>query len=71
MAKGMVLDDFLSVEQMSKIKKRLRNGERLGQAFMNTLDAVDYVRLTGSLYDPFYYDTPARVFAAIEYLTAP
>lgn len=45
--------------------------QRAGQAFMNTLrmyDIESYLRLTGSLWDPFYDDK--RIGEAIDKLTS-
>jgi hypothetical protein len=46
-------------------------GQRLGQAFMNTLrnhDLSEYARLSRTLVDPFYDDT--KLLAAIDMLTS-
>lgn len=45
-------------------------GQRSGQSLMNTLSQVDcsaYIKLTGSLVDPFYDD--AKIPAALDLLT--
>lgn len=47
---------------------RVGNGQRIGQAFMNTLTPRDYERLSGSLSDCFYSDETYRVILALEYL---
>jgi hypothetical protein len=49
----------------------LMAGQRRGQAFMNVLfefDSDSYVRLTGSLWDPFYVDE--KIPSAIDKLTS-
>jgi hypothetical protein len=44
-------------------------GQRDGQAFMNCLPREDYLKLTGSLVDPFYRD--GNIPVAIDFLTKP
>lgn len=66
----MVLNSFLSDAQMSEYIRLIAQGQRRGQAFFNVLDEADQARLRGSLYDPFYFDTPGRLFEAIDYLTS-
>ena len=43
-------------------------GQRIGQAFMNSLTADEYNKLTGSLNDPFYRDDWDSIQRAIDYL---
>lgn len=50
--------------------KRIGRGERVGQAFMNALpDNGMFASLTDSLADPFFKDTYASVWRALDYLT--
>lgn len=46
----------------------LYRGQRLGQAFMNSLSQKDYVRLTGSIYDCFYKTKQEDIYKSIEWL---
>jgi hypothetical protein len=45
-----------------------QKGQRQGQAFMNSIDKDSYIRLTGSILDPFYRDD--LLPAAIELLAS-
>lgn len=46
----------------------LTEGQRLGQAFMNSLSQKDYLRLTGSIYDCFYKTKQEDIYTTIEWL---
>lgn len=53
------------------MRDRIFMGQRVGQAFMNTLfqyDPEGYERLSGSLVDPFYDDS--KIPAALDKLTS-
>lgn len=47
---------------------RMRDHQRLGQAFMNALDNDSYNILTGSPVDPFYEDNWPAIGRALDYL---
>lgn len=49
-------------------RKRLTDGQRLGQAFFNSLSGTDQAKLRGTFYDPFNYGM-VRTLEAIDYLT--
>lgn len=47
---------------------RRSRGDRLGQAFMNSLSEEDFSRLEGTLLDVFHTDDERKVFSALDYL---
>jgi len=52
------------------MRRRGTEGQRIGQAFMNTLmnfDPISWHRLNGSLFDPFYQDK--KIPAALDFMT--
>lgn len=49
--------------------RHIREGQRIGQAFINSIDADSSDRLLGTLYDPFHKDSYKSVWDAIDYLT--
>lgn len=47
----------------------MEQGQRIGQAFMNSIDSASYFLLNGSTHNPFYKDSYQSVWGAIDYLT--
>lgn len=47
---------------------RLAAGERIGQAFFNSLSPVDQERLRGTIHDPFHFSHGPKVYLAIQFL---
>jgi hypothetical protein len=45
-----------------------KHGQRIGQAWMNSLTSDDYRKLTGTLYDPFYRDDWQSLILALQFL---
>ena len=58
-------------EQRAFFHRSIDRGQRLGQAFMNSLREDESRALTGTSKDPFYRDDLASVLAALEWLTYP
>lgn len=48
---------------------RMSHGQRLGQAFFNSLSKQDQQRCTGTSFDPFYCDEPFGVHVAMDRLS--
>lgn len=49
-------------------RERLRAGQRIGQAFFNSLKNEDQMKLIGTTRDPFY-GGQADVYEALDFLT--
>lgn len=52
----------------SEYRWRLSNGERLGQAFFNSLSGTDQDRITGTIVDPFHKSDQDSLVRAMEWL---
>lgn len=52
----------------AEYRARLAGGQRIGQAFFNSLSLDDQVRLRGSLHDPFYFVHGPKLVATITWL---
>lgn len=46
-----------------------KDGQRLGQAFFNSLSREDQYRIRGTVYDCFYSDRFSEVAATLDFLT--
>ena len=66
-----VVREAFGPEVARDMLRRISNGERVGQAFMNALPDSMYLKLTFTTVDPFYKDTYAAVWEALEFLTQP
>lgn len=68
---GDVLAWLYGEDAVYRYLNKVIDGQRRGQAFMNTLfeyDQAEYIRLTGSSFDPFYVD--AKIPLALDKLTS-
>lgn len=63
-------EDYLDGNEGSSrtYRDKLTQGERIGQAFVNSLSRKDYGRLTGSIWDPFYKNDNESIHVAIDKL---
>ena len=52
-------------------RQYLSEGQRLGQAFFNSLIDSDQHKLSGTPHDPFHKDDQASIYDAIDFLTRP
>ena len=52
-------------------RKYLNEGQRLGQAFFNSLIDSDQHKLSGTPHDPFHKNDQASIHDAIDFLTRP
>ena len=50
---------------------RVRKGDRVGQAFFNSLSHKDQARLRGTSHDPFHKNDKASIYDAVDFLTRP
>lgn len=56
--------------QAEAFLRKVHEGQRLGQAFMNVIDEMLYLRLTASPFDPFHKNDSLSVIRAIEWYTS-
>lgn len=54
-----------------RYRQYLAEGQRLGQAFFNSLVDLDQHRLSGTPHDPFHKNDQASIHDAIDFLTLP
>ena len=52
-------------------RQYLSEGQRLGQAFFNSLIDSDKSKLSGTSHDPFHKNDKASIYDAIDFLTRP
>jgi hypothetical protein len=62
------LAQFGPINHVRRYHANLKAGQRIGQAFFNVLPEDAAERLRGTLADPFYFDSVARVDEAVEFL---
>jgi hypothetical protein len=68
-ASGIDIRDFLDSVGLPLFESYVREGQRIGQAFMNAAGPEIYNSLSGTLFDPFYKSDAISVVKAMEWLT--
>ena len=59
---------YFTPEQRLSYHEGIRQGQRRGQSWFNSLNEEDRHILAGTEYDPFAYDDPIRILHAFRYL---
>lgn len=66
---GVDIRDFLDFDGEKLFESFIREGQRIGQAWLNACPPDIYHALSGTIADPFHRDTAGAVVSAIEFLT--